>query len=56
MRVKIPAELAFFICSFDNDKDYESLVRFAPRKKKRAQLKALANKTQTTVSKAQNQK
>lgn len=42
MRVKIPAELAFFICSFDNDKDYESLVMFAPRKKKKALKKEMA--------------
>lgn len=42
MRVKIPGDLAFFICSFENDKDYELLVRFSPRKKKKALKKEMA--------------
>ena len=42
MRVKIPGDLAFFICSFENDKDYEYLVRVLPRKRKKAIKKEMA--------------
>jgi hypothetical protein len=42
MRVKIPGDLAFFICSFENDKDYEYLVRVLPRKRKKALKKEMA--------------
>lgn len=42
MRVKIPGELAFFICRFDNDKDYEYLVNVLPRKRKKALKKEMA--------------
>ena len=42
MRVKIPGGLAFFICSFENDKDYEYLVRVLPRKRKKAIKKEMA--------------
>ena len=42
MRVKIPGELAFFICRFDNDKDYEYLVNVLPRKRKKELKKEMA--------------
>ena len=42
MRVKIPGDLAFFICSFENDKDYEYLVGVLPRKRKKAIKKEMA--------------
>ena len=42
MRVKIPGDLAFFICSFENDKDYEYLVRVLTRKRKKALKKEMA--------------
>jgi hypothetical protein len=42
MRVKIPGDLAFYICGFHDDKDYELLVRFSPRKKKKALKKEMA--------------
>jgi len=42
MKVKIPGELAFFICSFENDKNYEYLVSVLPRKRKKALKKEMS--------------
>ena len=49
MRVKIPGKLAFYICGFHDDKDYEYLMSVLPRKRKKALKKEIAKIVVDTI-------
>ena len=42
MKVKISGDLAFYVCSFYSDKDYEYLMSVLPRKRKKKLKKEIA--------------